>query len=280
MRAVAKNTFEKNFFKLVNNSIYGKTMQNVRKRVDVKLVTTEVDLIKVVASPSFQSQRIMTGDTVAVKRMKEVLTLNKLCYVGMCVLELSKVLMYDFHYNLIKTRYGNGAKLLFTDTDSLMYEIKTENVYDDFMEIMKEDEAFDNSDYPKDSPYYFDKNKKVTGKFKDEAAVVTIVEFVGLRSKMYSYVKENGKGGMTAKGVKKYVIKNKLTHDDFKNVIRDRKQLRHNMNTIRSVKHQLGTHEMRKVTLSCFDDKRHLTEDGITSYAYGHKQIVSCNGVD
>ena len=91
--------------------------------------------------------------------------------------------------------------------------------------------------------------------------------YVDLRSKMYSYMKENGKGGMTAKGVKKYVIKNKLTHDDFMNVISEKKQLRHNINTMRSVKHQLGTYECRKVTLSCFDDKRHLTEDGITSYA-------------
>jgi hypothetical protein len=117
-------------------------------------------------------------------------------------------------------------------------------------------------------------NKKVIGKFKDEAAGVPIVEFVGLRSKMYSYVKENRKGGMTAKDVKKYVIKNKLTHDDFKKVIQNKAQLRHNMNTIRSVKHQIGTYEMRKVTLSCFDDKRHLLEDGITSYAYGHKSTI------
>ena len=108
------------------------------------------------------------------------------------------------------------------------------------------------------------------GKFKDEAGDVPIVEFCGLRSKMYSYMKEDGKGGMTAKGVKKYVIKNKLTHDDFMKVISEKKQLRHNINTMRSVKHQLGTYECRKVTLSCFDDKRYLTEDDITSYAYGH----------
>ena len=132
---------------------------------------------------------------------------------------------------------------------------------------------WDNSDYPKDNPYYSAYNKKVIGKLKDEAEVVPVVEFVGLRSKMYSYVKENGKGGMTAKGVKKYVIKNKLTHDHFKGVIREKEQPRHNMNTMRSVKHQVGTYEMRKLTLSCFDDKRHLLNDGVTSYAYGHKNI-------
>jgi hypothetical protein len=216
MRSVSKNTFEKNFFKLMNNSIYGKTMENVRKRVDVKLVSTKEDLVKVVASPCFQSQRIMNENLVAVKRIKEVLTLSKPCYVGMCILDLSKTLMYDFHYNTIKKEYRDKARLLFTDTDSLMYEIKTDDVYEDFKRIGEEEDCWDNSDYPKDNPYYSDHNKKVIGKFKDEAAGVPIVEFVGLRSKMYSYVKENGKGGMTAKGVKKYVIKNKLTHDHLR----------------------------------------------------------------
>ena len=94
---------------------------------------------------------------------------------------------------------------------------------------------------------------------------------------MYSYVKENGGGGMTAKGVKKYVIRNKLTHENFKNVINTKGRMRHNMNTIRSKKHTIGTYEMKKVTLSCFDDKRHLLEDGVTSYAYGNKNIQNSN---
>ena len=92
---------------------------------------------------------------------------------------------------------------------------------------------------------------------------------------MYSYVKENGKGGMTAKGVKKYVIRNKLTHENFKDVISSRGRMRHNMNTIRSTKHTIGTYETRKVTLSCFDDKRYLLEDGVTSYAYGSRRIAN-----
>ena len=167
MRAASKNDFEKNFFKLMNNSIYGKTMENARKRVNVKLVTTETDLIKAVASPTFQSQRIMNGDVVAVKTMKEVLTLNKPCYVGMFVLELSKFLMYRFHYCTIKEEYGHPSKLLSTDTDSLMYDIKTDDVYKDFSEIGKMDDCYDNSDYPNNSSYYFNHDKKVIGNFKD-----------------------------------------------------------------------------------------------------------------
>jgi hypothetical protein len=248
-------------------------MENLRKRVDVKLVSSKDDLLKLVASPCFQSHRIMNENLIVVKRMKKVLTLNKPCYVGMSILDLSKTLMYDFHYNTIKKEYGDRAKLLFTDTDSLMYEIKTDDVYMDFERIAKEKDCWDNSDFPKDNPYHSTHNKKVIGKFKDEAGGVPITEFVGLRSKMYSYVKENGNGGMTAKGVKKYVIRNKLTHENFKDVIRCKGRMRHNMNTIRSIKHTIGTYEMRKVTLSCFDDKRFSLEDGVTSYAYGNKNI-------
>ena len=244
-------------------------MENLRKRVDVKLVSSKDDFLKLVASPCFQSHRIMNEDLIVVKRM------NKPCYVGMGILDVSKTLMYDFHYNTIKKEYGDKAKLLFTDTHSLMYEIKTEDVYEDFRRIGEKEDCWDNSDYPKDSLHHSAHNKKVIGKFKDEASGVPITEFVGLRSKMYSYVKENGKGGMTAKGVKKYVIKNKLTHENFKDVINSKSRMRYNMNTIRSMKHVIGTYEMRKVTLSCFDDKRFLLEDGVTSYAYGNKNIQS-----
>ena len=270
MRAKAKNAFEKDFFKLMNNSIYGKTMENVRKRVNVSLETTEKGYLKAVASPTFQSRRIITKGLVIVKKRKEVITLNKPCYVGMCILDLSKTLMYDFHYNTIKKKYGSRAKLMFTDTDSLIYHIKTNNVYEDFKEI---GDCWDNSDYPKDSPYYNTHNKKVIGKFKDETAGTQITEFVGLRSKMYSYTKNGGGGGKTAKGVKRYVIKDVITHKDYKDVLTKQKQMRHTMNSIRSVNHQLGTYEQQKISLSCYDDKRYLKMDGIASYAYGHRDI-------
>jgi hypothetical protein len=91
MRSTSKNTFEKNFFKLMNNSIYGKTMENLRKRVDVKLVSSKDDLVKLVASPCFQSHRIMNENLIVVKRVKEVLTLNKPCYVGMSILDLCMI---------------------------------------------------------------------------------------------------------------------------------------------------------------------------------------------
>ena len=269
-RKNAKNDFEKDFFKLMNNSVFGKTMENIRKRVDVRLVTDEKKLLKLTSKPSYVSSKIFNENLVAVHKIKETLTLNRPAYVGMCILDLSKTLMYDFHYNYIKEMYGNKAKLLFTDTDSLTYEIEAKDVYKDFF---KDKDKFDNSDYPEYSPYYYKLNKKVIGKFKDEAAGIPINEFVGLRSKMYSYIKDNNKGGKTAKGIKKNVIKNNIMHDDYKETLLNNKQIYHKMKTIRSENHQLGSYELNKVSLSCFDDKRYIHKDGINSYAYGHKNI-------
>ena len=189
-RTNAKNAFEKDFFKLMNNSVFRKTMENIRKRVDVRLVTNEKKLLKMVAKPTYVSSKIFNENLVAVHKIKETITLNRPAYVGLCILDLSKTLMYDFHYNYIKQKYDNKAKLLFTDTDSLTYEIEARDVYSDFW---NDKDKFDNSDYPESSPYFDKTNKKVIGKFKDEAAGVPICEFVGLRSKMYSYIKDNQK---------------------------------------------------------------------------------------
>ena len=206
----------------MNNSVFGKAMENLRKRVNVRLVTDEKKLDKLTAKPTYISSKIFNENLMAVHKVKETFSLNRPVYVGMCILDLSKTLMYDFHYNYIKKRYGNRAKLLFTDTDSLTHEIEAEDVYQDFW---NDRDKFDNSEYPKNSPNYNGSNKKVIGDFKDEACGVPITEFVGLKSKMYSQ------------------------------------------------KHHLGNYEMNKVSLSCFDDKRHIHNNGITSYAYGHYKI-------
>ena len=159
---------------------------------------------------------------------------------------------------------------MFTDTDSLTYEIEAEDVYKDFW---NDKDMFNNSDYPESSPYYCNANKKVIGKFKDEACGVPITEFVGLKSKMYSYVKDNEKGEWTAKGIKKCVIKNSIKHEDYKNTLINNEQMHHKMKTIRSQRHQLGSYEINKVSLSCFDDKRYIHDNGMSRYAYGHYKI-------
>ena len=269
-RTNAKNSFEKDFFKLMNNSVFGKTMENIRKRVDVRLVTSKEKLLKLTAKPTYVSSKIFNENLVAVHKIKETLTMNRPAFVGACILDLSKTLIYDFHYNYIKHKYDNKAKLLFTDTDSLTYEIETADAYADFWQNK---DKFDNSDYNIESPFYNVDNKKVIGKFKDESAGIPITEFVGLRSKMYSYVKDNEQTARTAKGIKKQVIKKTLTHDNYKEVLFNNEQMQHTMKTIRSKNHQLGSFELNKISLSCFDDKRYIHENGITSYAYGHYKI-------
>ena len=152
-----KNAFEKDFFKLMNNSVFGKTMENIRKRVDVRLVTDEKKLLKLASKPTYVNSKIFNKDLVAVHKIKVALTLNRPAYVGMCILDLRKTLMYDFYYKYIKKNYGKKAKLLFTDTDSLTYEIEAEDVYQDFW---NDKNKFDNSDYPERSPYFDKTNKK------------------------------------------------------------------------------------------------------------------------
>ena len=264
-RMNAKNSLENNFCKLMNNSLLGKTMENIRKRVDVSLVTDQKKLSKLVSKPTYVNSKIFNEDLVVVHKIKETLTLDRPAYVGMCILDLSKTLMYDVHYDNIKEKYGSRAKLLFTDTDSLTYEIQAKDVYEDFWE---DREKFHNSDYAKDNPYFDATNKKVIGKFKDEAAGIPLVEFIWLRSKMHSYVKDNGKNEKTAKGMKRYVIKKNTAHHTLQN----NKQIYHTRKTIRSV-HQLSSYDLNKISLSCFDDKRYIHANGQTSYVYDHYKI-------
>ena len=142
----AKKSFEKDFFKLMNDSVFGRTMENLRKRVDVRLVTDQKKLFKLVSKPTYVNSKIFNEDLVAVHKIKETLTLDRPAYVGICILDLSKTLMYDFHYNYIKEKYGSKAELLFTDTDSLCYEMETGDAYKDFG---VDKDKFDNSDYAK-----------------------------------------------------------------------------------------------------------------------------------
>ena len=187
LRTKAKNNFEKDHYKLMNNSVFGKTMENIRNRVNVKLVNNEEKARKLIAKPNYKSSKIFSENLISVHMKKTSLVMNKPVYLGACILDLSKTIMYDFHYNYIKPMYKDKAKLLFTDTDSLMYEIETEDFYKDISGDVKD--RFDTSDYPDNHPSGIPTgiNKKVWGMFKDEATGNSIKEFVGLRAKLYSY---------------------------------------------------------------------------------------------
>ena len=154
--------------------------------------------------------------------------------------------------------------------DCLTYEIEAEDVYKVFW---NDKDMFDNSDYPESSPYYCNANKKVIRQFKDEVCGVPITEFIGLKSKMYSYIKNDEKGGKTTKGIKKNVIKNNQKYEDYKNTLINNEQMHHKMKTIRSQRHKLGSYEINKVSLSCFNEKHYIHDNGMSSYAYAHYKI-------
>lgn len=275
-RAKSKNTFEKDFFKLMNNAVFGKTMENVRNRVDIILINDEKKFKKVTSKPTFESAQIYDENLVAVQFKKTKTILDKPIYVGMSVLDLSKLHMYSFHYDFIKSKYKNKAQLLFTDTDSLTYHIQTDDYYQD---LQHNRELFDLSNYSKSHLCYNESNKAIIGKFKDETDGIPIVDFKGLRSKMYSIKLDNTKEKSTGKGIKKQALKNKIKHSDYTRCLfgkdlKDKQQLVQ-FNLIRSEKHQLYTYSLNKVGLSCYDDKRYLLEDGITSLSYGHYKSLS-----
>ncbi|XP_065676786.1 uncharacterized protein LOC136092455 [Hydra vulgaris] len=195
LRTKATNEFEKDFFKLMNNSVFRKAMENIEKRVDVRLVTNRDEAVKLASRPNYESRTIFDENLIAIHMKRTKLKYNKPIYLGMCILDLSKTLMYEFHYDYIKKKYSNKAKLLFTDTDSFAYEIKIDDFYEDIKNDIES--KFDTSEFDPNHPainngFKVGLNKKVLGMFKDEAAGKQIEEFVGLRSKLYSY-KMNGK---------------------------------------------------------------------------------------
>ena len=180
--------------------------------------------------------------------------------------------MYRFHYYHIKPKYNHHAQLLFSDTDSLMYHIVTPDVY---AHMKLEADSYDTSDYSPNHFLHSKTNKKVIGKFKDKTAGSPIPEFVGLRAKMYSFALDSGREKQTAKGVKKSVKEREIKHQDFKDCLFSKVPQQHSMIGFMSDCHQLYTEKLTKTSLSPYDDKRYLLEDGVTSLAYGHYKVFS-----
>ena len=269
LRTAATNDFEKDFYKLMNNAVshswialfslfqisaefvkcpasllldrslfsvqvFGKTMENVRKRVDVKLLRSDEEqkILKYVAKPTFARQVIFNPYLVGIQNRKEKVLLNKPIYVGLSVLDLSKHLMYNFYYNTLKKNYGDNIRLLYTDTDSLIVKVDTEDIYAD---MSLNADLYDTSNYSPGHPLFSTANKKIIGKFKDELGGQLLTEFIGIRPKMYSYVGEES--GKRAKGVKKSVLKKTITHDDYRSCLLDKKVYSHDMPGLRSYNH-------------------------------------------
>ena len=245
-------------------------MENVRKRVDVRLFRSDEEkkILKYVAKPTFARQEIFNPYLVGIQNHKEKVLLNKPIYVGMSVLDLSKWLMYDYYYNHLKVKYADRVKLLYTDTDSVIVHVQTDDLYKDMLESAA---IYDTSNYPADHPLYSTNNKKVIGKFKDELGGKVMTEFVGIRPKMYSYAGEES--GKRAKGVKKSVLRKTISHDDYRTCLLEKKVYARDMPGLRSYKHTIHGETVHKVALAPLDTKRYILEDGITTLAFGHKDI-------
>ena len=230
-----------------------KTMKNLRKRVIVKVVVnSEKDFLKHISKPTFISTKIFDKNYSAIHEIKLVLTLSKPIYVGFTVFELSEWLFHSFHYDFILKNVD--VKLLFTDTDCFTYEIKSEDVYKEFL---KHGRLFDLSNYPKDSKFFGSSNNKVTGKMKGLSEGKINCEFVGLKSKMHSMKNIDDKESNTTKGVN---IANEF--NEFKDTLFNKKVV------IQNKKHKIGKYKVNKISLLCFDDRRCVLDDGICTLCF------------
>ena len=268
LRKKATNDFEKDFFKLMNNAVFGKTMENVRKHCDIKLVKTDKKRNKLVSEPNYHTMKLI-DDNLAIIEMKKVkVKMNKPIYLGLSILDISKITMYEFWYDFIKSKYGSKAKLCYMDTDSLVINIKTKDFYKDIAMDVKE--RFDTSNCIYDRPLPIGVNKKVVGLMKYELGGGIITEFVVLRPEAYSYKTNDNIELKKAKGTKQCVVKKMLRFNDYKNCLFANRKVLRSQQRFNSGNHAVYTENINKIALSRDDDKRIVAKDEIASYPYGY----------
>ena len=287
-RTKATSEFGKNFFKLMNNAVFGKTMENVRNRRNIEVTTTDERLFKLGARPTFHTSNSITADIHVVENYKTSVTLDKTEKVGLAILELSKNPITGWHYGYIKKLYpGPLSTLLFSDTDSLCYRIRTKDVYADMLAHADE---FDWSGYPPTHPVFNGmsekdvaelrmRNKKVLLKMKDELDGYRMSEFVGVRAKCYSFEIDerdreayfaSKRSTMKNKGISSVALKHQVTHADYRKCVLESQRKYVSTQSFRSYSHEIYTIHQVKLALINFDDKRWMCEDGAATLPHGH----------
>ena len=241
---LARNDFEKDLFKLMNNSVFGKTMENIRKHRDIKLVTTDKKRSKLVSEPNYHIIDLISEDLSIIEMKKTKVKMNKPIYLGLSILEISKILMYEFWYDYMKPKYNDNVRLCYMDTDSFIMNIKTNDFYKDISDDV--DNRFDTSNYEVKRPLPIGK-KKVIGLMKDELGGEIITEFIALKPKTYSYLTDNDKIDKKAKGTKKCVIKKMIKFDDYKKCLLNDKVILKSQQRFISNKHDVYTEDVNKI---------------------------------
>ena len=188
LRTEAKNEFEKDFFKLINNCVFGKTLENVRNHRDIKLVTTNNQQSKFASESNYYSTKYILEDLLIMEIKKTEVKMNKPIYLGQAILDISKTLMYEFWYDYIKPKYKDKAKLCYMDIDSFIINIKTEDFYEDIASDVEKQFVTSNYDKNDKRPLPIGINKKVISMFKDELGGKIMSEFVAIRAKTYAYL--------------------------------------------------------------------------------------------
>ena len=230
LRKQAKNDFEKDFFKLMNNSVFGKIMENVRKHRDIKLVTTDKRRNQLVSELNYHTTTWFSEKLLAIEMKKIKVKMNKLVYPALPILEISKTLMYEFWYDYMKPKYGDNVKLCYMDTDSFILHVKTEDFYKDIADDVEK---------------RFNRPKNVIGLMKDESGGKIMTEFAALRPKTYSHLMDDGRNDKKAKGTKKCVIKRRLKFNDYKNCLLNNEILLKSQQRFKSERHDVYTEEIR-----------------------------------
>ena len=275
-RSDALEDFEKDFFKLMNNSVFGRTMENVPNHRDIKLVTKNQKRNKLVSEPNYHTSKHFLEDLMAIEMRKTKVVMSKPVYLGQAILDISKTLMYEFWYDYLKPKYGDKVKLCYMDTDNFIVHIETEDFYEDIASNV--DKWFDTSAYNEDNnrPLPIGKNKKVIGKFKDEMNGKIMIENYNARAKTYAFKLDDDKETKRAKGTKKCVIKKDLTFENYKESVLKNKIIMRSQLRFKSDHHNVYTEEIDKIAISSNDDKRLQTFDGITTYPIGTNAFKVC----
>ena len=287
LRQAATNKFEVELYKLMVNAVYGMSLQNVRKHINIKLVSNPKTYTKYVAKTNFSDRTWYKKDLAMLQMRRVKIVLDKPVYIGMCILDYSKMWMYGFHYRMLDMYGLNRIRLLYMDTDSLIYDIRTADAYRDMMDHKEE---FDTSNYPQDHFCYDNSNAMVLGKFKDEAKGVPIKEFIGLMAKLYCIVFANKPNAVTeeeqqqqedgpsapkrpklippvkrAKGVNRGVVSHGLNVDDYRRCLLNQTVKETENDRFQSHHHIMYTMKVTKRSVGPYDDKRYVDVTDLNS---------------